>query len=57
VPPRNEAGFTAASRQVCIEVTRIGSLREGHGPTEVLFQGRALALQRRSYVHGRGEGT
>jgi thiamine-monophosphate kinase len=57
VPPRNEAGFTAVSRQVCIEVTRIGSLREGHGPTEVLFQGRALPLQRRSYVHGRGEGT
>jgi thiamine-monophosphate kinase len=57
VPPRNEARFTAVSRRVGIDVTRIGSLREGHGPTEVLFQGRALSLQRRSFVHGRGEGT
>jgi thiamine-monophosphate kinase len=57
VPPRNEAGFTAASRQMDIDVTRIGSLREGQGMTEVLFEGRALSFQRRSFVHGRGQGT
>jgi thiamine-monophosphate kinase len=57
IPPSNEAGFAEASRSAGIEVTRIGALREGSGPTAVSFQGRFLPLARRSYVHGRGEGT
>lgn len=54
VPARNESGFRNAAAAAAVPVTRIGVLAEGAGPTRVLLEGWALALDRRSYVHGRG---
>jgi thiamine-monophosphate kinase len=52
VPAGNEAGFRAAARSAGVAVTRIGALTAGTGPTQVASEGRALALHRRSWVHG-----
>jgi thiamine-monophosphate kinase len=57
VPAGNEAGFRAAARTAGVAVTRIGALTAGTGPTQVSRGGRALALNRRSWVHGSTAGT
>ena len=56
VPPENEASFKSGAEAAGVPVTRIGSLREGSGPTEVLLRGEALAFAQRSFVHGRSGG-
>ena len=57
VPPETASAFEAAALAVAIPVARIGLLAEGEAPTKVLREGRQLSLTRRSWVHGRGEGT
>jgi thiamine-monophosphate kinase len=57
VPPANAAAFETAAAAAGIPVTRIGELRGGHTPSEVLWRGRPLTLARRSWVHGRAEAT
>jgi thiamine-monophosphate kinase len=57
VSPGNEAGFMEAVTKAGVAVTRIGGLRGGSGPTQVLFRGKELSLKRRSYVHGRPEAS
>ena len=52
VPPGNEPGFREAARSAGVEVTRIGALTDGSGPTQVRLDGAELALDRRSWVHG-----
>jgi thiamine-monophosphate kinase len=53
IPPRCEREFADAARAAGVGVLRIGALKEGREPTEVLLRGRPLALERRSFVHGR----
>ncbi len=53
-PLRTEA-FADSARKAGVPVTRIGALTEATGPSQVLFEGRALPLSKRCFVH-RGEG-
>lgn len=55
VRPDDESGFREAAEGAGVVVTRIGALTEGSGPTEVRVAGVALALNRRSWVHGQRE--
>lgn len=57
VPPARASAFEAAARTARTPVARIGFLAEGDAPTQVLWMGKPLPLTRRSWVHGRGEGT
>lgn len=57
VAPAKAGAFEAMACAVGIPVARIGFLAEGDAPTQVLRNGRQLSLTRRSWVHGRGEGT
>jgi thiamine-monophosphate kinase len=55
VAPEHEADFRAAAQTVGIVVARIGELREGGGPTEVVLHASPMPLYKRAYVHGGGE--
>jgi thiamine-monophosphate kinase len=57
IPRENEAGFRRAAQAANIAVARIGALIPGSAQTEILLDGKPLALARRSYVHGRFEWT
>ena len=54
IPPDKASNFERAAEDAGVPVTRIGALREGAGPTEVLLHGEALRLTQRAYVHGIG---
>lgn len=54
VPPEKQSAFATAAGRAGVQVTRIGSLTYGEGPTDVTFRGAPLPLKQRAYVHGSG---
>lgn len=52
VPPEKASEFSRLAAEADVPVARVGVLREGQEPTEVVHSGRSLKLPKRAYVHG-----